>query len=538
MVLKEVLGGGYYQQTRSSIICYTLYVTEKKKKILIVLAIIAVAVFFRFYNLANVPPGLYPDEAMNGNDASLALDSGHYSVFYPNNNGREGLFINIQAVFIKLFGHHAWALRSVSAIFGVLTVWGLYLLSKELFDRNIAYLSSFLLAILFWHVNFSRIGFRAIMLPFILVFEFYFLWRAFKSGEFKNFIYTGIFAGLGVYTYISYRVSPLIVVLAFANYWLYIKKDFSDSKYDYAKSRLFKGFVVLVMSAVIVALPILYYFLTNSAQFLSRTGANLSVFSQEQPLKELAKSVIKTLGMFNFHGDYNWRHNISGSPELVWPIGALFMVGFIKEGIHWLKRKHGHFSTAHTLLFSWFFVMLLPGFLSTEAPHALRVIGVVPVVVIFAAKGLWWFYEKFQDWLTAYEPHKSHQHRAVLNLTLIIFIFALAVLEFGRYQDTWARNVSEDFNQNYVDIASYLNSLPQDVPKYVVVNTSGVLVKIPGDPENRSMPVPAQTVMFLTDTFTYQKQINKNLFYLTEDEFYHVKIDSRSIIIYLDNKND
>ena len=33
--------------------------------------------------------------------------------------------------------------------------------------------------------------------------------------------------------------------------------------------------------------------------------------------------------MFNVHGDDNWRHNVSGAPELFWPVGILFLLGII-----------------------------------------------------------------------------------------------------------------------------------------------------------------------------------------------------------------
>jgi predicted membrane-bound mannosyltransferase len=177
-----------------------------------------VASFFRFYHLDKFPPGLYPDEAMNGSNALVANSTGHYQLFYPENNGREGLFINIQALSVKFFGIHPWALRGVSAVFGVLTVLGLYLLVSELFDWQLAAISSFLLAISFWHVNFSRIGFRAIMLPFILVYAFFFMWRGIKRSNFWYFFWAGIFGGLGFYTYTSYRVAPLIAIIVFLGY--------------------------------------------------------------------------------------------------------------------------------------------------------------------------------------------------------------------------------------------------------------------------------------------------------------------------------
>jgi predicted membrane-bound mannosyltransferase len=58
--------------------------------------IVSIALFLRTYHLTELPPGLYPDEAMNGDNTMHALHTGAWSVFYPENNGREGLFINIR----------------------------------------------------------------------------------------------------------------------------------------------------------------------------------------------------------------------------------------------------------------------------------------------------------------------------------------------------------------------------------------------------------------------------------------------------------
>src|SRR6266540_242765 len=93
-----------------------------------------VAGFFRFFRLHTLPLGLFQDEAMNGIDAIIALRTGHFSVFYPANNGREGLFINLQAISISIFGATPWALRAVTAMMGVLTVIGLYLLLRDMYD--------------------------------------------------------------------------------------------------------------------------------------------------------------------------------------------------------------------------------------------------------------------------------------------------------------------------------------------------------------------------------------------------------------------
>ena len=149
-------------------------------KIVVLISLVFVtAVFLRTYRLSELPPGLYPDEAMNGNNALEALSTsqpiGGFKLYYPENNGREGLFINIQALVLQFFMSlsggltEPWMLRATSAFFGSLTVLGIYFLGRELFSRRVGFLASLFLATSFWHILFSRVGFRAIMAPFCLV---------------------------------------------------------------------------------------------------------------------------------------------------------------------------------------------------------------------------------------------------------------------------------------------------------------------------------------------------------------------------------
>ncbi len=60
-----------------------------KHHYLILAAIILVAAFLRVYKLDTIPPGLWPDEALNG---TQALEE-PFKLFYPENNGREGLIM-------------------------------------------------------------------------------------------------------------------------------------------------------------------------------------------------------------------------------------------------------------------------------------------------------------------------------------------------------------------------------------------------------------------------------------------------------------
>lgn len=494
-----------------------------KRELLIVLTILIVAGFFRLYVLDSVPPGLYPDEAVNGNDALEALDTGEFKIFYPDNNGREGLYVNILAVFFKFFGPYIWVIRLTSAVLGILTILFLYLLAREMFNWQIASLSSFFLAVSFWHVNFSRIGFRGILVPLMAVLVFYFLWRGFKYLRNRDFLLCGVFLGLGMYTYAPFWLIPLAVIATLLVFWQKIKKDYSLSKYEELRGKYITGFAYILVFSILVAAPILFLAYNEPRMFFERIN-QVSIFSAANPLLELAKSAGKTLAMFNFAGDSNWRHNFSGQPQLFWAIGIFFLAGFLRA--IWkclrMKRKHGHFSASQSLLLGWFFILLIPSFLSAEGvPHALRSIGVVPVVMIFAAEGIWWFYDKLRDWYAAGDvKHESGHlfHRLAKTrakegnilafIILLVFLSVVGWHQYDQYFNQWAgrSEVKEHFSKDLVDLGAEMDAMPLYVPKYVIMDARGVI--------SGQIPIQAETVMFVTQTYSAELQKAKNVTYI------------------------
>ena len=497
--------------------------TTSWKYILALILIIALAVFFRFrfWQFTSIPPGLYQDEAMNGADALASLNSGEYKVFYTNNNGREGMIMWLDALAIKLFGTEPWVLRLFPAIAGVLAVLGLYFLAKELFGVEIALASSFFMATSFWAVNFSRIGFRAALMVPILIWSFYFLLRGFKRlipgiNRFGDkvgitrfyFIIAGILFGLGFYTYISYRFAPVLIAAFFIPYLI-----------KYGNKKLWVGVSLFAVVTFIVALPIGLYFLNNLGDFFGRTS-QVSIFSQNSPIKALAINTAKTLGMFNIAGDFNWRHNYAGSPELFLPVGLLFLLGI------WLSVKR--FAFENKFLLSWLAVFLLPNILATEGnPHALRALGAMPAAMIFSGIGLVWLYKKIQKYFDNkienpdFVKYKNQLLRLKkeIFLFLIIFLIFVGAYDFNKYFTLWAfnSNVASAFSQSQVKIADYLNNLPKETEKYAIWDASDRAT-------DTGLPVSAQTVYFLT---TEKTKIN----YLKSDELNKIKPGKNGAVI-------
>ena len=494
-----------------------------------IFTVLALALFLRFFALPSYPPGLYPDEAMNGSNALEAIHGGEWKVFYPENNGREGLFINIQALFLKFFLNFSeypepWMLRVPSALFGAFTVFGVFFLARELSRKNgksekdafsIGILSAFFVATSFWHINFSRIGFRAIMAPFFLTWGAYLLILSadkIKKSQITNHksqtnsnntnskrrnfwnlgfgicglpILAGLVYGLGLHSYIAYRATPLLMVLVF--WWIATRIGWKSAG---------KAFLLFGLGAALSALPLAFYFAENPADFFGRT-TQLSVFSSESPIRDLGINIGKTAQMFFFVGDGNARHNLPGAPQLFPPIAFLFLYGTV-HGVALMCSRH-KVDFMFTFLFAWLIVASLPVVISNEGlPHALRAILMIPAVYIIAGAG-------------ALQIGKLVTRRAHWKVARAFFAFFFLLVIFNAYYSyfiLWGeeRNTTNAFSRDSVIVAKTMNAMPEGVPKYVLVEGGGVDV--------RGVPMPAQTVMFLTDSFTENERREKNIHYV------------------------
>lgn len=530
---------------------------------IILVFIVALSAIFRLWDLSSIPPGIYPDEAKNANDAIVTLAQNDYQIFYPENNGREGLYIWFIALSFKYLGVSIFALKLVSAISGILTVVATYFLTRELlrfstkelelyrhvplshFAREVAaLLAAGMLATSFWHINFSRIGFRAILVPLILSVALYFTLRALRTKNMSDVILSGIMWGLGYYTYIAFRIAlviPLFLITAsYLGYLYHNRPHFTREWFRdmYIRDGWWK-FNFWFIPLGLTLLPFVRHFMQNPGDAVSRSSG-ISVFSAENPLLALAQSVGLHLQMFFFRGDGNWRHNFSGDAQLLWPVALLFVAGIIYSlWRSWEGARYRIWSTPimHLTLGLWFVAMLAPAALTTEGiPHALRAIGLMPVVFIIAAFG-------FLFVIRLLFPHRHHRSDIwPFGLgTAVILILLLASFQFSHYFVDWGRNdeTRGAFSAGYVAMGEHFNALPQDTHKYLIVNTGGVDVSYPKEILLRTntdnmLPMSAQTTLFIQQT---KERPIQNTTYLQPEELPFLKA-SKNIFIPLEANDE
>ncbi|MCK4471950.1 MAG: glycosyltransferase family 39 protein, partial [Anaerolineae bacterium] len=191
-----------------------------------------VAIFFRLWDLDEVPPALHDDSAINALLSLEVLQGRPYTPYMTGiGAGHESLFIYLMAGLMKLVGPTVLAIKLTAAVVGLATVVAFYFLARSLFNAERAFWATFLLATGGWHITFSKVGWRAIMVPLFEVLAFYFLWRGLRSRRKLDFVWAGLALAMSLNTYEGGRIVPVIMGL-FILYKLVTERGFLRRNYQ------------------------------------------------------------------------------------------------------------------------------------------------------------------------------------------------------------------------------------------------------------------------------------------------------------------
>lgn len=401
-------------------------------------AIVLIGVFFRFYQLGSLPPGLHPDEAANGQDI-FRMFSGDIRPLYATNGPRESLFFFAQGIFVWLLGNTVLALRLAPALFGTLAIIATYYWGKDWFGQRVGLLAAFFMAVNPWVVIISRDGFRASMTPLMVALVAYLGGRAIKTKQMNYFIGAGIFLGLGAYTYTAYQLmiaavfGLMVYIGLFRRHWL---KGQS------------KNIAAAAIAFFIVLSPLAIYTVKNKDAAARAGGTSFlnKSLNHGKPLATLWDSTQKTLLQYNFRGDDNARHNVPNQPLLNTFVGIMFILGILVA-----LYSIGHARYAAILFLA--AAMMLPAALTAEGlPHGLRSIGSAPPVMILAAIGLSYFIGR---WYAIF-PINSFARNIGLSLVVLLLLATLMQGYFAYFR-AWAGNPDtyDAYAEDMVQLANY-----------------------------------------------------------------------------------
>jgi len=333
----------------------------------------------RLYGLGRLPYGLYQDEAYYGLDAVRVMHGAH-PIYFEANNGREPLFIYLAAITIRLFGQNSLGLRAASGLVGLLTIPAMYLLGAAWSKPRVGLIAAGVFAVTLWPIHLSHIGFRVGTLPLFEALALGLGAVALRKRSHEWAIAAGMVFGLTFYTYLAARFTPLALVGMAMYGWVWHR--------EWLKVR-WRLLAWMGIAAFVVVLPLGIYALQHPDIVFGRSG-QVGIWNQPDFIPTLIGNIVKSVGMFNWRGDWIWRHNVPHRPVFDPLMGLAFLAGIALAVARWRKQP------ALALSLIWVGVMLLPTILAADTPHFLRSVGVIPIVMLIPAIAL----DCGLDWLS------------------------------------------------------------------------------------------------------------------------------------------
>lgn len=351
---------------------------------LLVLAVMGLAIFFRFYRLGEVPVEMFSDQAEKLWDVQDVL-SGKTPIFFTRNTGREAFQFYLTAAIIKLFGTGIsfLSLKLGTAFAGVFALPYIYLLGKEISGKWVGLIALLLTGVAYWANVISRIGLRFPFYPMFTAPALYYLIRGLRRSNRNDFVLAGLWLGIGLHGYSPARMLPLVIVAGVAIYLLHRQAAGR-------RAQVLLALLLLAFVAFVVFLPLFRYTLENPDAVGSRALSRLSDTERALPgsaVDIFLRNLWAALIMFFWNNGDIWVHSIPNRPALDVVSAALFFIGLVVVG----GRYARHRNWVDLFLLAAVPLLMMPSIMSLafpeENPSLNRTGGAIVPVFIIAATG-------------------------------------------------------------------------------------------------------------------------------------------------------
>jgi 4-amino-4-deoxy-L-arabinose transferase-like glycosyltransferase len=410
----------------------------KANRLLIFILLLAFAL--RFYQLGHTPQGLFGDEIDAAYNAYSLLQTGrdYNGNFLPIHfesmgDYRPFLFMWALTPGIAIFGLTEFGVRFTPALWGVIGVGMIYLVVKQALvllpekqqttQKFLPLFAAFLLAIVPWHLHYSRAAFEVTLMSALLLAGLWCLLKAIRTppdlpfskgdGKFPLFTKEGVrgslylpsaalLFALNAYSYnVAKLFSPLLFVICI---WVFRKKLFKLSKPTLILSAVifasilsplaydstigpgqnrFKSLNILNAPKLVeeinyqrghdltVGLPEWY------ARIFANKGVYVASLFTEQYLNAFSPRFLFTVG-----DEHTPRHSLPGFGLLYWWMAPLVLMGLYQS---WRQRRQAFWK----LIVLWLVIAPLPSAITLDGgQHATRLFIMLPPLLILSALGL------------------------------------------------------------------------------------------------------------------------------------------------------
>lgn len=397
---------------------------KKNPHHILVIIIILIAAFLRLYNLSILPGGISESELEVVKKSKDIVES---NKIWLGVDFKEGLYLYLSALFVKILGFKILSFRLLSAFIGILTVLMTYLFTKEWFNKQAAYLTGIIMAFSSWHITISRNIDPLVLVPLFIVSIFYFASFAFRSKKLLHVILSGLIFGLSVYVDTSFFILPILLLVA--------------GVYFYFKNKKFLDVYIKEISIVF------NIFLFISIPFLISMVKNSNVFFADYKLGSIYHHLANfgvIMHSFFSRSSVDYYYNL-GSEALLDPFtGILFFVGLVYVTFNILKSRKNFF------LISWFFILIIPAVFSS-LNYLGKIVIVLPAIYILAGVILDLL---LNNWFKTFPINK----KARISMILLVSLFFVLSFSYNykKYFVAWAGS------DNVKQVYSQTLDLPQD----------------------------------------------------------------------------
>ena len=292
------------------------------------LASLAVGAWFNFHDLASVPANPVSDHAEEMQDL-LDLMHGQFEIYFPRNLGIPPLPHYWSAAILgalHLPVRYLWV-KAGTAAFGLLLLPALYAAGAELGGAGLGLAAAAFAAWGRWPVSLARQGQGYIHPIPIAAFVLWALLRWMRRGDRVSALAAGVGIGIGVATYQSFRVVPLLVPLAAV-------AALFDRRRAGRRWRDVGACALVAATSVFVSLPILKFAVAGShredlwARVLTR-ATDLEHPVPGPPLRVFAGNLWNMAKAFHWQGSSTWTVLTRFDPFLDPVSGALLFAGLV-----------------------------------------------------------------------------------------------------------------------------------------------------------------------------------------------------------------
>lgn len=208
----------------------------------LLLFILLMAAVLRFYNIDFQSAWLDEIHTLNETNPDIPFFKLHEAI----NAGEQMpvLYFYLVYFLFKIFGYSLVIARAFSAILGILSIYSIFLLGRELYNKKVGVLSALLLAVNGFHIYHSQEARPYMLFLLFGILSFYQLLLFIKKRNLKHSILYGLSAGLMIATHFFGLFVLMSQIVIMAVVFLYMNLQ---QKKVFAVRSLISGFITILL---------------------------------------------------------------------------------------------------------------------------------------------------------------------------------------------------------------------------------------------------------------------------------------------------